>query len=88
MIKVAQRGSGTSSGATITINHNLGYNPAYLVMIEDLYNAGEFFRATGDVASGQGWVENTPLDYNNIYLHDIPSGQDYYYIIYYDPALN
>lgn len=86
-MKIAQEGGDTIPvSGQIEIEHNLGYNPYALVWGYDALTGG-YVLASGDVASGVLAVYSDPSDLNSIYVFGT-IGADFYYIIFYDEALD
>lgn len=102
-LRVAEYGSGSitttlGSAQTVTINHLLGYRPAFLVFSEiyDVFtadtSAGHFLMPYTDPVGGDGsiipYVSSTQLKIRYGAVH-APNGIDlnYRYYIFYNPSL-
>ena len=84
LLKVFMQGGGETTGSTLTITHNLGYQPLFLFYLEYL-GSGKLTLCTGDTSSGLASIVNDTSDPNKIYISGIPSSAfDYYYYIFYD----
>jgi len=99
ILKVDMSGGGTievGAGATetLTINHNLGYNPIILFYWGvDSANKKKMARSLIAVAENAVYIQNASSDLDNVTVQFYASAVgavtfDYYYYLFYDESIN